>query len=1749
MTNDDHINELVDKAVAEGGAYDIIRQRLIEQGDALEARTAALNTARAEEFGSTDIAVVARARVRTENNCLGRDIVQVGDFLLFGYNVFIGLKKSTQVDDVFSLYRLVVEGDKHTMEPVPSAGSFLQGEKFRADFDELYRYYKETRLVQLVHKGGKLLAAFQIGDRLDDLRVFRWDVASDGGEITYVDNRGERDIELPLPYDFEWIATAREDVVHGRFPHVNILDQVFVETINGDLTVKIENNTEDGRGIYREPVDDATQSLDDAEIHYAAVGTLILIKVLPYKEVQWRCLVYNTLTAEISRIDEIIDSCVQLPEDHGIIFPGGYYLDSGEYKNFGTDVSGLLFKRKIRSPNGEDMLYSFYEPVSGTVVLLSYNLITKSLQNPIVGHGYALARDGTIVVFTAGDESTRIHPMQIWSTPYVTEEFASAAPTTHTFFSRIGNSEMVRGVSDLYSVIKLIKSSTVSALHFETLRKSIEKLTDNHFWITDEATDGIGDLVREATSTVELIVDEFEKVENIRRQSALAMQEADAEQQRLFATSRDSEQSSIDEYVAVLDRVRKQRGHLATIREYRYIDTDRLAEMDEALVELNIQLGEKTASFLARDGALDTYLQSIDALASKITERDTVAALAPDLDELEVIAGGLDLLSELIATLKVDDATIRTRIVESISEVYTRLNQTRARARQHGDNLGSEEAVEQFAAQFKLLSQSTTNALGLATSPERCDEQLTRLLVQVEELEGQFSEHERFLSDIMEKRESIYDTFEAHKQQLLDARQARAHTLVDSVGRMLSNIEKRTRRFDTADELNTYLAADALVLKVRDIVVQLRDLDSAVKADDAESRLKMIRDQALRSLRDKTDLYVDGGKVIKLGNQHRFSVNTEDLDLTILPRESGLALHLIGTQFYEPIDHPELSALKDYWNLTIESETETVYRGEYLAYRIIEAARSGTDELSWDVLTQAVADSATVNKLVREFATPRYRDGYQKGVHDADAANILMALVPVITRGKLLRFDPVSRALAQLVWASLQSNAKPDTGTSVQATLIARAKSANRLQSLLGDSQAVSLIEQELREQFDELLELHPIAIEESVIDRAVAYLAAELGRDSLGFVGSGQAQTLHELFTKSLQATDRQDFLNALNKLDGFPAKQWSLAHTWLQALINANAAHELQHYLSETAVQLIVASKLPRRSLKVDIEVRVTELFGEHPTIDQGTLTLTLDTFLSRLASHCDDTVPAYRKYLALRHEIAVDARESLRLDEFKPRPLSSFVRNRLINEAYLPILGDNLAKQIGTVGESKRSDLNGLLLMISPPGYGKTTLMEYVASRLGLTFMKINCPSLGHDVASLDPAIAPNATARQELEKLNLALEMGDNVMLYLDDIQHTHPEFLQKFISLCDSTRRIEGVWKGRTRTYDLRGRKFCVVMAGNPYTESGETFKVPDMLANRADIYNLGDVLSGKEAQFALSYIENCLTSNPILAPLATRDLADVHKLIERARGREVATTDLSHSYSGAEIAEITRVLERLFTVQDTVLKVNQQYIASAAQEDKFRVEPRFQLQGSYRNMNKLAEKISAVMNDDELEELINDHYRGEAQLLTQGAEANQLKLREIRGTLDDESAARWQQIKQDFLREKSLGGDGADGATRISSQLADLVDGVKVLGTVVQPNGAIDAAREHHAKTVKLIGESLGQLSDAVKEQKTAISITNTPSEEFAEVLRTLNDTIEHTLFPLVRSMDNRIAQDIDAHTQLKRLSEDVSALKRQSGV
>ena len=435
--------------------------------------------------------------------------------------------------------------------------------------------------------------------------------------------------------------------------------------------------------------------------------------------------------------------------------------------------------------------------------------------------------------------------------------------------------------------------------------------------------------------------------------------------------------------------------------------------------------------------------------------------------------------------------------------------------------------------------------------------------------------------------------------------------------------------------------------------------------------------------------------------------------------------------------------------------------------------------------------------------------------------------------------------------------------------------------------------------------------------------------------------------------------------------------------------------------AVAAELCPDLTRYESDAPLTETVEGLLGRHPRITGRTLTVRdRRTPLPYHGASAPTAVPGHRAYQRRRTALVAAERARLRLDDYRPARHVR-VRPQPPHRRGVPARSSATTSPSSSAppARAKRTDTGGLLLLISPPGYGKTTLMEYVADRLGLVLVKVNGPALGHAVTSLDPAEAPNATARQEIEKINFALEAGNNTLLYLDDIQHTSPELLQKFIPLCDATRRIEGVWNGEPRTYDLRGKRFAVCMAGNPYTESGSRFRVPDMLANRADVWNLGDVLTGKEDAFAASFIENALTSNPVLAPLAGRDRADLDLLTRLAAGRPDGPRRPAHPpvrprRAGADPRRPAPPAHR---PRDTVLAVNAAYIASAAQSDATRTEPPFQLQGSYRNMNKIAQRIQPVMNDAELAAVIDDHYAAEAQTLTTGAEANLLKLAELRG--------------------------------------------------------------------------------------------------------------------------------------------------------
>ena len=1639
----------VDAALT-GGNYEVLRTRLASAGGELAKRADALNIRRKALFGTTEPQLVATERVRTEHNCVPVDIVSVNGDLLIGFNVFLGLKAETKIADVLALHRFSPQDAGFDTSPLPQP-AWLQGAELERDFANLYRYYRDARLIQLVKRDTQLLAVFQAGATHKDCKVLRWRIEPDG-KVVYVDDRGDRDHAalFPPPYEFAWIEVTRDHQVSGKHPHYNLLDTLFVECVHGDLTIKVENNTETGQGVYAEPVDDANQSLDDAKIYYAPIGSsqssangrggggLILLKILPFRETAWRYLVFDTRSQKVIRADGIGQGCRELPEDHGIVFPGGYMLVGGDYKLFDGDAEEYVLEHELHSPNGEDVLYVYFRGSDGTYLLYAYNLIEKGIGAPIGCNGYSLFVDGQLVVMRGtATEPTRVHPMQVWKTPFTSAEHAASAPTDGSYLGKVGNADLVRGLSDALSISRLAAGDKPKRTTFEDILALSTRATDAYYWLGHADAGDLKTAIADVKSTAKLILDEYEKVVALEREAKRVLAEAEAMVVERLRNTRSEGFDRVELFLEALTGLRGARGELITKQDVRFIDKARLDALEKEVIVAFDRVTADCVAFLAKGNAFGDLVAKASTHATRVGELARAIEVKAVREEIDKVATGVDLLGNVIGSLRIEDTTQRTTILENITDAFGQVNRARATIEGRYRELAAKEGRAEFGAQVKLLTQAVASSLAQCDTPERCDQELTRLLVQLEELEGRFADIDELTAELASKRVEIVEAVGARKQVLAAERQRRAANLQKAAQRILEGVTRRATQLATAEEVNAYFASDGMVQKLRDIGAELGTLGDGVKADELDAKLKTARQDALRGQRDKADLFEGGGDLLRFG-EHRFTVNAQPLELMIVPHEDGLAIHLTGTDFYEPITDERLEAARHLWAQDLPSESAAVYRGEFLAASVLADREPST------------LRGADLELLVRQIAAERYDEGYERGVHDSDAAKILERLLAMRDGAGLLQHPAAARALAAMYWASGEADPRWHRA----------AQSLARLADVLGDRGARTQLAAEIAGSIAAFAAREKLPGDAA---QAAAYLVHELAAADPRFVASGNAIAIVEALHGELANRHaRAAFDDDIAAVGGGGA--FALARAWVEGIV---AKRPQLASADVEAAALLATPKLARTPSSAVIEAEVTGLLGRHPRIANGTMQLRLDELTARLDRFRTVDAPAFRAHRTLRTEIGARERKRLRINELAPRVMSSFVRNRLIDQVYLPLVGANLAKQLGAAGANKRTDQMGMLLLVSPPGYGKTTLMEYVAARLGLAFVKVNGPALGHGVTSLDPADAPNATARQEIEKVSLALEMGTNVMLYLDDIQHTSPELLQKFISLCDAQRKIEGVWRGKTRTYDLRGKKFCVVMAGNPYTESGETFKIPDMLANRADVYNLGDVLTGKGDDFALSFLENALTSNPTLAPLATRNLDDVYKIIRIAKGEPVPTTELSYGYSAVELAEIVTVIKHLFVVQDTLLKVNQEYIRSAAQADAFRTEPPFKLQGSYRNMNKIAEKVVAAMTPVELDALVNDHYQSESQTLTTAAEQNLLKLAELRGRMSPVQAKRWDDIKLEYVRQRRMGGSADDPVARLVGTISGLGSDLKTLG----PGPMVQEVRELREALLRTLGK------------------------------------------------------------------------------
>ncbi|MGE5671006.1 MAG: DNA repair ATPase, partial [Fibrobacterota bacterium] len=117
----------------DSGTYEVIRQRLDQCAKQLRETLDKVNKARKDVFGAVGTALISSERITTENSCIPRDLASFGNRFIFGYNVQFGLRSTTCIEDVFSVY----DYDNHLFNEVSI--DILKNDNFVRDFQELYK--------------------------------------------------------------------------------------------------------------------------------------------------------------------------------------------------------------------------------------------------------------------------------------------------------------------------------------------------------------------------------------------------------------------------------------------------------------------------------------------------------------------------------------------------------------------------------------------------------------------------------------------------------------------------------------------------------------------------------------------------------------------------------------------------------------------------------------------------------------------------------------------------------------------------------------------------------------------------------------------------------------------------------------------------------------------------------------------------------------------------------------------------------------------------------------------------------------------------------------------------------------------------------------------------------------------------------------------------------------------------------------------------------------------------------------------------------------------------------------------------------------------------------------------------------------------------------------------------------------------------------------------------------------------------
>jgi hypothetical protein len=785
-------------------------------------------------------------------------------------------------------------------------------------------------------------------------------------------------------------------------------------------------------------------------------------------------------------------------------------------------------------------------------VLLSYNLIEQKVAIPIICHGYSIFENGELCYFKAENEQKKHHVIQIWQTPYVDPNFP-IFKANDSYLYKIGNKDIVRAMAECNELLTLINRDDTYVNLYMDLVKLTTDIIDSYHWLSREETYQLVEPLIQIKQSASSAIDEFEKVTRIKKNTGEEVARTVEKINKSITDLNKTPADTIHYFVSFLAAFRALRGETISLKNLQYVDIALVENKEKEIEIYTAKLSNACVAFLLKDDALSPYQNKVSVLHESIASIEKVIEATKVEEDIAAIATELEMLIDVVSNLKIEDATQTTRIIDNISSIYAQFNQIRAALKVKRKELLGVEGRAEFASQLKLIDQGVANYLDISQTPEKCDEYITKLMVQLEELEGKFSEFEEFIDKITQKREEIYNAFESKKLSIVEARNKRALALLQSAERILKGIQNRAAAFTQVNEINGYFAADLMVDKIRDIIKQLIEIGDSVKSDDIQSRLKTVQEEALRQLKDKQELFVDGTSVIKFGD-FRFSTNTQPLDLTIVNQHGEMYYHLTGTNFFEKITDPAFLATREVWEQSLISENTQVYRAEYLAYQILKAAfikeKTGSyvngQGQQFHYFTSKELQLLTTDQLlsyVQKFMAPRYNEGYIKGVHDQDTGIILKALIEFTQNIGLLKYPSRARACAALYWQAFAH-------AEFKEILHRRLKGVGIILQVFPDTRQFEGLIEEIQREMAHFTQEH-LLFDSVLAPEAGEYLFYELSRSD-DFIVDGEAAQVYEQFLTYLSEKKFiEQYEHSIRSLENNVIARYKLIRKWLGAFI----------------------------------------------------------------------------------------------------------------------------------------------------------------------------------------------------------------------------------------------------------------------------------------------------------------------------------------------------------------------------------------------------------------------------------------------------------------------------------------------------------------------------------------------------------------------------------------------------------------------